>query len=260
MSFPVTTTTGLRATGLNGGSGYSASTLFGTNGLFIGIWIKGASDYYRGIQLYSDADVVAPYVAVGAYPATRSPWCSIRSGTQSDAIHTASDYADGSGSGNNLGWVLLWGKWDASTGDVTSGFGNMSGTTVSGDTDWDSWGSNLIKKIGVGVWRNMSDADEFSASTSYKLAMPFIVKRSNVTSGGGSELADLVAGVHPVDVFGSDLWDYWSKNSKTSVLNSIVLSDVGGTVTVDSSDNPPVSDPTGGGGGGGGCIVINYDF
>jgi hypothetical protein len=96
-----------------------------------------------------------------------------------------------------------------------------------------------IKQIGVGVWRSDDGTTDEFGTRAYKMALPFIAKRAP-TSG---ELTSLAGGAHPLAVFGSALLDYWPPNSKTSAINGWVLSDVGGTITIDTGDNPTVDDP-----------------
>jgi hypothetical protein len=242
MSFPVTTTTGLRVTGLS-----IARSAF-TSGMFLAFYCKSASGRVRGINLYdstaTDGDGSTPSMAMGSYPATRSPYMRSKraGGSTFEAYHTASDYPDAA-------WTLIWGKWDSSTGDKTVGFDDMAGSTSSGPADWETSSAAPVTAIGVGLWRSLDNTGDEFGDISAKIALPFIVKRLP-TSG---ELTDLVSGggggggKHPLAVFGEDLLDYWPVDSKTSAINGWVLSDVGGTITIDTGDNPTVDDPPAGG-------------
>jgi hypothetical protein len=239
MSFPITTANALRVTGLS-----QAISAFSGNGIFMGMYLKvtdsGGSDYLKAFQMYSDADGSAPEMSLNCYP-NRYPWVHMRraGGSTYDIIDTTNQGANG-------GWSLYWAKWNASTGDLTSGVGDVSGATSSGPTDWVSIGGT-IKAIGVGLWRSTDGASDENVTQNCKIALPFIAKRLPT----GAELTELTTGQgHPYAVFGSDLLDYWDINSKTSALNGWVLADTAGAITVDTGDNPTVDAPPGGGGSG----------
>jgi hypothetical protein len=232
MSFEITDSTGLRSDELS-----IEDSVFSA-GCGLGVYVKCGSIYVRGLNLYSDADGSAPYARLGVSGSPDHATVAVfRSGT-GDAVGGTTQFDDN--------WTLIWGNWDASDGDMSTGFGNEAPSTAGGPVDWLTWSTNVLKRIAVGLQRSQDGVSDEFGTGNHLLAIPFIVKRP-ITQGAGSDLEELLTGVHPADVFASDMYDYWGKNSKTSAINGIVLSDVGGAVAINTLDNPTVDEPLGGG-------------
>jgi hypothetical protein len=263
MSFQITgNTNGLRVTGL------SIPVSNWSSGMYLGLWMKAGSGYVRGLSLEGNDDGARPLARIGAYPSTRASWAfmSRAGGAQYNAYHFAADYPDGypggTPSANGSDWFLNWLKWvptlNGGSGNLRTGWGDIAGS-LCGDGDLDDWhtaggGTADITTISVGCQYSYLDGttDEFS-TIDFRCAMPIIAYRLP-TSG---EQTSLVGGTHPLDIFtGGSLYDYWPVDSKTSGINSLVFSDVGSAVSINTNDNPTISAPTGGGGGSGTLIFL----
>lgn len=230
MSFPVTSTTGLRVTGLN----IAASNW--VNGCFIGVWGKCAAGWQRPLCIQGDADAGRPRMALGI-DSTLTP---------NNIVHQAGGSNDSIFSGAAISsdtWTLLGAVWEQ---DADLHVYRGSNVSTNAGTIVTAFDGDPIKTISVGVqWLQEDGSTNQFGDASGKFALPFIAKRPP-TTGASSELEDLAGGAHPLAVFGSDLLDYWPPNSKTSAINGWVFSDVGGSITVDTGDNPTVDDPPAG--------------
>lgn len=233
MSFLITDTTGLRKSGL------SVDTT-GWAGVCLGIWTKFASaNYMRGVCIQSTADVSRPSLSCQSDGGGTPYATGAQAGGTGDIIYSSTSISADT-------WTFHGGSIELSTGTVRVYHGTAVNSVSTGITAG-AFSAETMNNISVGVLYDSGGTETFS-SAAVKYAQPFVAKRLP-TTGASSELEALAGGAHPLAVFGSDLLDYWAPNSKTSALNGWVLADIGGSITIDTGDNPTLDDPPSEGGG-----------